>query len=644
MPHIPSIPETAHRPIPGSVPGRARRDLRDPSRIARAVVLEGGDDWSARLREALSGGPANGTGVRWEIESATCAAEALERLGDRGATVWVVAPDRVPEWRQVADALAGLEADAGAVFLTDVSPLTLRTTETGDWLPADEATPSRLRASCERQRELLELRAEVARWRRRFRDLYDRSLTGLYRIDGTGTVIEANETFAGLLGFASREEVLGHRLEEFVDREADSRPLRRESGGRRPFWSRRVCLRRRDGSCLWGLMNDQRLGPDVDLFEGSLIEATREHDLTVELLRQEALYVEIFGAMTEPTLLLDEQGVVLACNNRAEVLLGRPALDLVGRSVEEGVTELLSADGERLPLSQTPLLPPPGEVGAEEALLGARCHDGRALWLMVRSRRIPAPGAGAGAQILVSLVDRTELRELSLRVQRAEVEGLLTQGLVHDVRNLLTAVRAAAGFLEIQPDDVQTVTSYAGQIDRVAERANVLLTRALAHARRREREEEEVVVDEHIASIAPVLRKVVGDRRLCLQPGAPGGVVRGDSIELEQVLVNLLANARDAIDGDGQVTLRTLLPAAPEVAGSILRLEIADDGCGMTDEVRERAFEPLFTSKRSRGGTGLGLFNVAVITRGMGGSVALESEAGKGTVVRIDLPLARLAR
>ncbi|HVS14167.1 MAG TPA: ATP-binding protein [Thermoanaerobaculia bacterium] len=606
------------------------------------MVLEGASEWSTRLQRALRPGTAPGADRHWEVATIASAEDAAGLAAERGLAVWVVAPDRLAEWRSVTDALAGLESEVGVIALGDGAscPDAPWAGEASEWLAPDAATPDRLRAVCERQRELIELRSEVDRWRRRFRDLYDRSLTGLYRIDGTGTVIEANETFASLLGFERREDVLGSRLEEFVDREEEPRSLRRDAGGRRPFWSRRVCLRRRDGSRLWGLMSDKRLHRDADVFEGSLIEATREHDLTIELLRQEALYVEIFGAMTEPTLLLDETGVVLACNNRAEALLGRPALELVGRSLEESVVELLSADGDRVPLTATPLLPEPGEVGAEESLLGMGCQDGRTLWLMVRSRRIPAPGPGAGAQILVSMVDRTELRELSQRAQRAEVEGLLTQGLVHDVRNLLTAVRAAAGFLELQPADPEEVASYAGQIDRVADRANKLLTRALAHAQRQQREEEDVAVDDLITSIAPVLRKVLGDKRLRLQTGAPGGVVRGDCIELEQVLVNLLANARDAIESEGEVTLRTLVVPGTEAGGPVLRLEVEDDGCGMTEEVRERAFEPLFTSKRSCGGTGLGLFNVALITRSMRGTVALESESGRGTLARIDLPLA----
>jgi PAS domain S-box-containing protein len=613
------------------------------ARVARAIVLEAGSRWSDRLRAALSSAhPSGGSDVaaaRWSVETVSSVPAAAERLAAATGGVLLVASGDWTEGGATELRRAENGATARVVWIGEREAGSAWPAEADAWLPAADATPERLRAICEQQLEILELRRELEQWRERFRDLYDRSLAGLYRIDGSGLVIEANETFARLLGYDSRSALLGVRLEEFVDRETEARPLRRDGQGSRPFWSRRVCLERRDGSRLWGLMNDQRLGSAAGVFEGSLIEATREHDLALELLQQEALYVEIFGAMTEPTLLLDEAGVVLACNHRAERLLDRRALELVGRSIEEGFLELVTLDGERLGLEESPLLSVLPD-GAEEAPLGVKRHDGRILWLMVRSRRIPSPRGNQRGQFLVSMVDRTDLRELSRRAQRAEVESLLTQGLVHDVRNLLTAVRAAANFLELESEDAAEVRGYAEQIDRVASSANVLLTRALEVTRNRET--TAVDVDLLITDLSPMLRRAARDRRLTVRTGAPGRRVKGDRVELEQILFNLLSNAREALEDDGRVILRTFVV---EQEGQVptLRIEVEDEGCGMTEEVRRRAFEPLFTSRRDRGGGGLGLFNVALITREMGGRISFESEVGKGTIARLDLPILEAA-
>ncbi|HVS62064.1 MAG TPA: ATP-binding protein [Thermoanaerobaculia bacterium] len=617
----------------------ARPDAPEGELREARVVLLGGERWAARLRESLL---ASRRRMGWRLEVATDLAAVERCLAEAPHSVLVVAPGR---WQECRDWLLATDGPARPVLVAIVeghqTPTADDSTLADEWLPSSEATPRRLGGICERLLEIVELRAEVERWRRRFRDLYDRSLAGLYRIDGTGVVVEANETLARLLGYDSRHAVIGLRLREFLGREELARPLSRDGKGSRPFWSRRVCLERRDGTRLWGLMNDQRLGSaEVPIFEGSLIEATREHDLALELLQQEALYVEIFGAMTEPTLLLDEHGVVLACNHRAERLLDRRALELVGRSIQEGVSELLSLEGDRLALEESPLLSAARDQGAEEAPLGVRRIDGKTLWLMVRSRRIPSPKGSASGQFLVSMVDRTDLRELSQRAQRAEVESLLTQGLVHDVRNLLTAVRAAASFLELESEDAREVREYAEQIDRVAASANVLLTRALGA--KRERTSSPIEVDRLIAELTPILRRAVRNRKLTIVTGAPGQRIVGDRVELEQVLFNLLANAREALEEDGRVTLRTLV-LEPEEQPPLLRIEIEDEGCGMTEEVRRHAFEPLFSSRRESGGSGLGLFNVALIARDMGGKITLDSEVGRGTIARLDLPLLDLA-
>ncbi len=188
----------------------------------------------------------------------------------------------------------------------------------------------------------------------------------------------------------------------------------------------------------------------------------------------------------------------------------------------------------------------------------------------------------------------------------------------------------------------------AAQIRISALRGAALVRQLLAFGRQQTLQPHVLVINEVITDIARLLRRVLGENiRLALELEEPGRSVRADRTQLDQVLVNLAVNARDAMREGGTLTLRSghllllepmALGAETVAPGRYIVIEVSDTGTGIAPDVLPHIFEPFFTTKREQGGTGLGLATVYGIVRQSGGYLAAESEAGRGTRMRILLP------
>jgi PAS domain S-box-containing protein len=246
------------------------------------------------------------------------------------------------------------------------------------------------------------------------------------------------------------------------------------------------------------------------------------------------------------------------------------------------------------------------------------------------------------------IIDMTERRELELRIaqaQKMEAVGQLAGGIAHDFNNLLTIVAGYARRLQMR-DDLGDARGDLEQIVTATDRAAELTRQLLSFARRGMSEPEKLDVNAAIRSLEPMLRRLIAADIAFdfeLDPDAP--VVMLDRTEFEQILMNLILNASDAMRAGGTLTIATHLhrAPAPETAGpprgADLRLTIADTGIGIAPEVRERLFEPFFTTKGDRG-TGMGLATVYGIVTQAGGWIDVDSAPGVGTTFEIMLPAA----
>lgn len=221
------------------------------------------------------------------------------------------------------------------------------------------------------------------------------------------------------------------------------------------------------------------------------------------------------------------------------------------------------------------------------------------------------------------------------QAQRMETIGQLAGGIAHDFNNLLAAISSTAELVLADVDDPAIRADVEAILD-AAQRGGRLTKQLLTFSRRGLTRREAIEVDPVVTHMADLLRRTIGEHiDLEVDAGAAGALVAGDPAEIEQVLLNLVVNARDAATGAGlHIVVRT------QHRDGEVHLEVRDDGRGMGPEVAARAFEPFFSTKAADRGTGLGLSIVYGIVNRMGGSVSIDSEPGAGTTVLVRLPCA----
>lgn len=312
------------------------------------------------------------------------------------------------------------------------------------------------------------------------------------------------------------------------------------------------------------------------------------------------------------------------------------------------------------------MLAPPGEAVEFERMLvdvrsGGRVRRYETAWLSRTGRRVEvevtaAPAYGECGQMLgVSIVardisERRRAEQQLLHAERVESLGQIAGGVAHDFNNLATAI---IGYAELGLAQLGTETTAREDFVHVretAERAACLAQRLLAYARRRPIQPEAVDVNLVIDGARDLLSRLAGGRtELCVRIAPQPLPARIDASELEQVVVNLVLNARDALSADGgAIRVETSLSVLNDEVvvdddtvlprGEYVTLTVADNGHGIDSAVKHRIFEPFFTTRCEDGGTGIGLASCRRIARRAGGGVSVESTAGQGAAFRVLIP------
>ena len=270
--------------------------------------------------------------------------------------------------------------------------------------------------------------------------------------------------------------------------------------------------------------------------------------------------------------------------------------------------------------------------------------DGSLVYVEVSANDIDFEGQPARLVLVIDVTDRRRLEAQLAETARLEAMGHLAGGIAHDFNNVLTAVNGYADILIGELEGDERVES-AREIKRAGARAAELTKQVLAFARRQVFVPRPVDLNTVVASVSQMLRTLIGEQiRLVSNLDSSPAVVLADPGQLEQVLVNLAVNSRDAMPGGGilEIRVRRVEDAAVfdrEMSGPAVILAVADTGAGMSEATLARAFEPFFTTKEVGRGTGLGLATVYGIVRQSNGQVWAESAAGSGTKVSVLLPL-----
>jgi two-component system, cell cycle sensor histidine kinase and response regulator CckA len=275
-------------------------------------------------------------------------------------------------------------------------------------------------------------------------------------------------------------------------------------------------------------------------------------------------------------------------------------------------------------------------------------RDGKMIWINDSGSLVPGPD---GRQLLHGvLLDVTEQKQLQNRLantERMEAVGQLASGVAHDFNNLLTIIKGYSSMLMERNQEGPDARA-AFEIQQAADRAASLTHQLLAFSRRQTLQPRVLDLNAIVRGLEKMLRRVLSENVDVVIHTVPElGFVKADPVQMEQVLLNLVVNARDAMPRGGRLTIAT---ASTEVAkdyghdetlvraGSYVTLSVGDDGVGMDAATRARIFEPFFTTKEVGKGTGLGLATVYGIIKQSSGHIEVESEPGRGTIFRVSLP------
>ena len=378
------------------------------------------------------------------------------------------------------------------------------------------------------------------------------------------------------------------------------------------------------------------------------------------LANEKNKYLTIFESISDPVILLDATGRLENLNHAAiTVLLGEkdPGAYYYGERDVVGLFPWLPAVLKEHDVSG----------GAHELELDIKTTRGLRRFQCKLTPMLDISEKFTGTVVILTdvterertreelercVLERTaqlrETHEQLLHAQKLEAIGTLAGGVAHDLNNLLQVIGGCGELLSAELGDADDAArSFLDQMAHATDRAASLVRQLLLFSRRQPMERRPINLNRTVENLSRMLRRVIGENitiDLALSTGLPGIV--GDEGSIEQVLMNLAVNARDAMPAGGVLTVRTEAvdfpvdgPRFPGIQpGSYVRLTVEDDGVGMTAETRQHVFEPFFTTKGAGQGTGLGLSVVYGIVKEHDGWIDIYSEEGYGTTVKVYFP------
>jgi PAS domain S-box-containing protein len=509
----------------------------------------------------------------------------------------------------------------------------------------------------------LDLDAVLSEIARAAAELMEAPAVGLWVADETTRTLEPRAFSDGKLAATYPRRRIGfdeglpgwvatHRQAVIVpDVFADGRALAPDWFEQHGFRSAYIVPVVHQDSLLGVLAMNGRVPFDLDAEDQELLESNVGHAALA--IRNAQLYEDARGARDflrsiaehSPAGIVttDARGHITYWSPRAEELLGYRPDEILGRPVasfQRGGLEAARSLMRRLRQEE--------RIREHEAEILAR--DGR--WVECRfSLALLRNAVGAEIGTLAILEDTTEHKRLEAQLRQAqkmEAVGRLAGGIAHDFNNLLAVIMGHSDLIKSVLRKGDALAHDVEQIRRASERAATLTRQLLAFSRRQFLQPQVIDLNTLVGNLATMLRRLIGEHvqlELRLDPGA--GRVSADPGQIEQVVMNLTVNARDAMPQGGRVVLETAAVVLDQAfvathpgstPGPHVRLSIDDTGCGMGPEVLSHLFEPFFTTKEPGRGTGLGLSTVYGIVKQHRGYIGVTSEPGRGSTFAVHLP------
>lgn len=511
--------------------------------------------------------------------------------------------------------------------------------------PAIEAALERERARAQKIRAESALMASE----RRFRSLVQNSSDLVTILAPDGTITYVSDSAERIVGY-SPAELIGTSLLDYLDHTHldHVRQLLRTNGKPDVTGPIEFSLRRPDGSAIWLEAVGTNLLSDSTI-RGIVLNARDISDrkrADRELRESEERYRDLFDNASDLVCILAPDGSLQYANQAWRDGIGYGdddishlrLVDIVHPDFRERYSEVLELvlKGKRLNHVELILVPKVGTPLTVEANLSCTFKDGQ-----------PVTVRG----ICRDVTERKRVEEHLRRAERMQAAGKLAGGVAHEVNNMMTGVLGFSEFLlrALEPGDPRRAD--VEEIMKAGNRAADVTRQLLAFTRQQFLRPQVLRLNTVVEEIEKLLRRSLGeDKELELRLSPDVEDVRADRGQLEQVIINLVLNARDAISGNGRVLIETGSTVWDDAyatrhsgvdlpLGRYMMLAVSDTGCGMDADVRERIFEPFFTTKPIGQGTGLGLSTVYGIVKQSGGYVWVYSEPDQGSVFKVYLPI-----
>jgi PAS domain S-box-containing protein len=477
----------------------------------------------------------------------------------------------------------------------------------------------------------------------RNRTIFELSQAGIFMIDPDGTITVANRSAGEIFG-CSPDELIGKRYAELVDDDerdlAEKRLMDLIHGNASAATTEDRCFRRRDGSTFWGHVGGRRLenskGQLVSLV-GVVTDVTPMRQIIEELNQAKDYFFSILNALADPVFVKDDRYRLVLVNDAECRMLGRDRSDILGKTDDD----LFSGEEATLFRHYDRLVLQTGEthINQEEIVFA---NGQRKVLMAHKSCYVDQAGKRYVVGILRDVTEQKNLEHRAIRNAQLAAVGQLASGVAHEINNPITGVINCAQLLLNRNAVDEQNQPVLARIIREGDRVAAIVRSLLFFSR--DSGEETAVVDIRtlLVDVLQLLSDQLAKDGIDLQLNLPDVVVmiKANPQQIEQVMLNLLSNARYALNESGRAEKKLILSVdlLRETQGSVCRISVYDNGTGISDALLGRLGQPFVTTKPAGVGTGLGLSISQEIIKRHGGELRIASQEGEFTEIAVDLP------
>jgi len=489
---------------------------------------------------------------------------------------------------------------------------------------------------------------------KKYRDIFENAAEGIFEATLDGKLLLSNPQMARMLGYESADDFISkvtdiNRIYFNPSHRAEFMKMLKEKETVSNFETQ---MYHRNGLAVWiseaaHLIHDERGKPLY--YEGICTDITSRKKAELSLRESEEKYRNLVEFANDGICIVQD-GKIEYCNPRMAEMWGGTPEEIIGKSFKDYVhpdelQKVLEYYRKRLS----------GEYVPQGYELKIKRKDGSTAYIDIKGNAINYKGKPADHCIVRDITEQKKAEEEKeklyaqfLQAQKMEAVGRLSGGIAHDFNNMLTAVLGYSDLLLLKLELDSPMREYIKEIKNAGTRAAGLTSRLLAFSRKQSLQKEVLNLNEIISSIENMLKRIIGENikmSLELVPGLQ--MVNADSGQIEQIITNLVVNARDAMPGGGTIKIKTENVLVTDEyckaytyarPGHFVCLSVEDTGIGIDNETLGHIFEPFFTTKETGKGTGLGLSASYGIIKQHEGWINVHSELGKGTTFKIYIP------